>query len=167
MPIFETLTDLAADADRLRARRHGVIEATAGALASVTLRSWPHLLCLREVVPVGPRWRPGGPRDRCRLYFNHPRGHDAFLALRYVACTPGTSFATFRAALGVLDAIAAIRGVDALVCDAANPRLSDRFLARMGWAPHAPAWGRRNHIRRFYGDYPAAALRLAGIATSR
>ena len=149
MPLFETVTDLADGADALRRRRYGVIETHAGELASVTLRPWPHVLSLRELWPLGDDWRPAGPPDRCRLYYNQPRGHEGFLALRYVACTAGASYATFRAALAVLDEIAAIKGSHALLCDAANRRLSDRFMKRMGWEAHAPMWGRRNYIRRF------------------
>ena len=166
--LFETITDLTdpAQAERLRVRRYGVIETTNGELTRIVLRPWPKLWSLRELALVGPRWRPKGPTDRCRLYFNQPHGHESFLALRYVAATPGTSYATFRAALSVLDAIAAIKGTDALVCDAANHRLSERFLKRMGWEAHAPRWGHRNYIRRFYGNFPPAALELAGLSGS-
>lgn len=156
MALFETITDLQAGAETLGARRYGVIETQGGKLESVTLKPWPHLLSLRELWPRPARWRPGGPEDRCRLYYNQPRGHESFLALRYVACTAGASYATFRRALGVLDQIAELKRVDALLCDAANQRISDRFLKRMGWEPHAVAWGRRNYIRRFYGVYPTA-----------
>lgn len=149
MPLLETITDLDAGSDTLLRRRYGVIETSGGRLVRVTLRPWPHLLSLRELWPLGDRWRPAGPEDRCRLYYNQPRGHDTFLALRYVACTAGASYATFRAALRTLDQIAAIKGSHALLCDAANQRLSDRFLRRMGWEPHAPMRGRRNWIRRF------------------
>ncbi|MEQ8850006.1 hypothetical protein [Botrimarina sp.] len=148
LPLIQTVTDTEAGRALLERRRYGVIETRGGRLVSVTLRPWPHLLSWREVWPVGPRWRPGGPEDRCRLYYNHPRGHDAFLALRYVACTAGASYATFRAALQTLDHIAELKGVRALLCDAANTRLSDRFLARQGWVAHAPAWRRRNFIKR-------------------
>jgi hypothetical protein len=146
MPLFETATELD-DAAVLR-RRYGVIETRGGQLVRVSLRPWPHVASLRELWPLGDRWRPMGPADRCRLYYNQPRGHDGFLALRYVASTPGTSYATFRAALVALDTIGRLKGIDALLCDAANQRLSDRFLRRMGWEPHAPMWGRRNYIRR-------------------
>lgn len=160
LPSIERVTDLSAGAEALRRRRYGVIEACEGRLVSVTLRPWPHLLSWPEVWPVSPDWRPKGPPGRCRLYYNQPRGHERFLALRYVACTAGATYKTFSAALDTLDAIAAIKGSDALLCDAANDRLSDRFLRRRGWEPHAPAWRRRNYIRRFYGDYPAAATSL-------
>lgn len=156
MPLLESITDLPSGAEALRARRYGVIETRGGELVGVTLKPWPHLLSLRELWPRGERWRPGGPSDRCRLYYNQPRGHENFLALRYVACTAGASYATFRKALAVLDQIAELKRVDALLCDASNKRLSERFLRRMGWEPHAPAWGRRNYIRRFYGVYPTA-----------
>jgi len=152
MFLLETITDLTAGAETLRHRRYGVIETRGGELVSVTLRPWPHLLSLRELWPLGDAWRPAGPMDRCRLYYNQPRGCEEFLALRYVACTAGASYATFRAALRTLDEIAALKGSRALLCDAANNRLSDRFLRRMGWEPHAPMWGRRNYIRRFASE---------------
>ncbi len=168
LKLLETITDLTdpAQADRLRTRRYGVIETTGGELRKIVLRPLPRLWSLRELALVGPRWRPKGPNDCCRLYFNQPRGHESFLALRYVAATPGTSYATFRAALSVLDAVAAIKGVDALVCDAANHRLTERFLERMGWQAHAPRWGHRNYIRRFYGNFPLAALEQAGLGAA-
>jgi hypothetical protein len=77
-----------------------------------------------------------------------------FLALKYIVSTTGTSYRTFRAALVVLDAIAALKRIDAIVCDASNFRLSDRLMARLGWEPHKPQRWHRNYIRRFYGTYP-------------
>lgn len=161
MALFDTVTDLNASRDTLRARRYGVIETRGGKLVSITLRPWPHLLSLRELWPLSDRWRPSGPADRCRLYYNQPRGHSNFVALRYVACTAGTSYRTFRAALTTLDRVAEIKGSHALLCDAANQRLSDRFLRRMGWEPHAPAWGRRNYIRRL-GEATGYRLQATG-----
>ncbi len=151
--LTETITNLAAGRERLRTRRYGVIETRAGQLVAVYLRPWPKLLSLRELWPVGDRYHERGPADRCRLYYNQPRGSSNFLALKYVATTRGASYKTFLAALRTLDQIAQIKGTDALVCDAANSRLSDRFLARMGWQPHAPMRWRRNFIKRFYGKY--------------
>ncbi|MEM6331474.1 MAG: hypothetical protein AAF790_14680 [Planctomycetota bacterium] len=158
MPLCRTISaDLAGHEPLLRRARYGVIETAAGALAAVHLRPWPKLLSLRELWPVGDRYHARGPADRCRLYYNQPRGSGRYLALRYVATTAGTSYATFTAALRALDAIAEIKRADALVCDAANARLSDRFMRRMGWAPHAPMPWRRNFIRRFYGVYPSGS----------
>ncbi|TWT86831.1 hypothetical protein Mal64_36610 [Pseudobythopirellula maris] len=154
MSWFETIADLDAGTETLRRRRYGVIETEAGALRAVHLRPWPKLLSLREVLPLGDRYHATGEGDRCWLYYNQPRGHSKFLALKYVVTTPDAKYATFRAALKALDRVAEIKRSDALLCDAANRRLSDRFLQRMGWEAHAPQWGRRNFIRRFYGDYP-------------
>lgn len=143
-----TITDFQQDSERVRLGRYGVIETHAGELSHLTLRPWPTLFSLRELIPLTDRWKPNGVANRCRLYYNQPRGYEDFLALRYVACTEGTSYATFRAALKTLDLIADIKGSRALLCDASNRRLSERFLRRQGWEPHAPQWGRRNYIRR-------------------
>lgn len=159
---LQTVIDWTADADALRRRRYGVIETSAGQLAAVHLRPWPKLLSLRELWPVGDDYHVRGPADRCRLYYNQPLGHGTFLALKYIETTTGTSYATFLAAVETLDAIAAIKGSDALVCDVQNRRISDRLLARLGWEPHAASRWHRNFIKRFYGEYPAAALRIVG-----
>jgi len=36
----------------------------------------------------------------------------------------------------VLDEIARIKGADALLCEVANFRISDRLMTRWGWTPH-------------------------------
>ena len=58
----------------------------------------------------------------------------------------------------VLDSIAEIKQIDAIVCDAGNVRLSERLMARLGWEPHQPSRWHRNYIRRFYGVYPGSVL---------
>ena len=90
-----------------------------------------------------------------------------FLALRYVVSTSGTSYRTFRAALTILDEIAQIKRIDAIVCDASNLRISDRLLARLGWEAHKPQRWHRNYIRRFYGEYPTAAPQTSAVAFGR
>jgi hypothetical protein len=148
MPLFETITDPAREADVVRRRRYGVIETVAGELVRVAWRPFPRL-----ATACGIRWlgrvehalRPG---NSCRLYFNQPWRFPNFLALRYVVTSRDADYATFRRALTVLDEIARLKGADALLCDAANLRLSDRFLARLGWQPHAPMPGHRNFIKR-------------------
>lgn len=155
MLFSETHTSIDASAARLRAARYGVIETSGGRLTEITLRPWPTLFSLRELIPLGDRYHARGPADRCRLYYNQPRSASNFLALKYIVSTHGTSYATFRAALAVLDQIAELKRTDAILCDATNSRLSDRFMQRQGWEPHAPMRWRRNFIRRFYGHYPA------------
>jgi hypothetical protein len=156
--LCETIDNFDAGRERIHARRYGVIETVDGRLRAIHLRPWPKLVALPEVLPLGPRYHAAGESDRCLLYYNQPRRMPSFLALKYVVSTVGTSYRTFRAALVVLDAIAEIKQADAIVCDAANVRLSDRLLARLGWEPHKPQWWHRNFIRRFYGKYPAAVV---------
>ena len=150
----ETIVDFEEGRERVCARRYGVIETAGGVLRAIHLRPWPKLVSLPEFVPRGPRYHGRGSADRCWLYYNQPRRMPKFLALKYIVSTNGTSYRTFRAALVALDAIAELKQVDAIVCDAANVRLSDRLMARLGWEPHKPERWHRNFIRRFYGVYP-------------
>jgi hypothetical protein len=150
----EIITDFQVSRDQLRTGRYGVIETAAGSLRAVHLRRWPKLFSFSELWPVVFRFHARGEADRCLLYYNQPRLQPGFLALKYVVSTAGTTYQTFRASLTVLDAIAELKRSDAIVCDAANWRISDRLLARLGWEPLAPRRWHRNYIRRFYGQYP-------------
>lgn len=154
--LTETISDFEQGRERIRARRYGVIETVAGELRAIHLRPWPKLVSLTELWPLlGPRYHLGGGPDRCLLYYNQPWRMPNFLALRYVVSTSGTSYRTFRHALVALDMIAELKRIDAVVCDAANLRISDRLLARLGWEPHKPQRWHRNYIRRFYGNFPS------------
>jgi hypothetical protein len=153
-PLFETVTDIEAGADVVRRRRYGVVEVVRGRLVAIHMRPFPKLFAWPELVPVRRHYHARGPEDRCLLYFNQPWRFPNFLALRYVVSAAGTKLATFRGALTVLDAIARIKRSDALLCDVANTRISDRLMARWGWQAHKPQAFHRNYIKRFYGDYP-------------
>lgn len=138
----------------IRKRRHGVIEIRAGRLHAVR-----PMLVARRATFLDHWWglwrhRHAAPRDCVRCWFHHPASAPRYLALAYVVSWPGTRLASFRLALRVLDEIARLRQVDAIVCDVANSRISDRLLARWGWTPHAPQRWHRNYIKRFYGNYP-------------
>jgi hypothetical protein len=148
-----TVVDWDAGREKLLRGRYGVIDTADGRLVAVHLRPWPKLLSWPEIWPVG----DDGESDRCYLYFNQPRRYSNFLALKYVVSTHGASYASCRAALLALDRLAELKRIDALLCDAANTRISDRLLRRFGWAPHKPQRWRRNFIKRFYGVYPAAS----------
>jgi hypothetical protein len=153
----ETLNDFDSGREQLGARHYGVIETVGGQLRAVHLRPWPKLVSLPELWPQDWRYHAGGQSDRCLLFYNQPRRMPNFMALKYIVSTAGTSYATIRAALKTLDAIAELKRIDAIVCDAGNMRLSDRLMARFGWEPHKPQRWHRNFIRRFYGHYPAAS----------
>jgi hypothetical protein len=163
----ETFTDFASGRERIRARRYGVVETVGGQLHAVHLRPWPKLVSLPELWPQGSRYHAGGQPDRCLLFYNQPWRMPIFMALKYVVSTAGTSYATFRAALKALDAIAELKRIDAIVCDAGNMRLSDRLMARFGWEPHKPQRWHRNFIRRFYGHYPTMLSDSDRLETTR
>jgi hypothetical protein len=160
----ETIMDFEAGRERLRARRYGVIETVGGEFHAVHLRPWPKLLSLPEIWPQDSRYHASGEPDRCLLFYNQPWRMPSFMALKYIVSTSGTSYTTFRAALKTLDTIAELKRIDAMVCDAANLRLSDRLMARFGWEPHKPQRWHRNFIRRFYGTYPAPSAASRSLA---
>jgi hypothetical protein len=156
MPLFETVTDLVAGAEVLRRRRYGVIEVAAEQLVRVTLRPFPKFVWLHE--PFWGDWYHSSVAgDRCRLYYNQPRGFSNFLALKYMLSSRGTTLGTCLTAMSVLDEIARIKSTDAILCDAASLRISPRLLARGGWEPNKPSRWHRNYIKRFYGDYSPKA----------
>jgi hypothetical protein len=151
--LWKTLSDLSSGAEELRRWRYGVIDVRRGQLHNIQLRHWPKMVSLASVV-WGQWYHKHMPGDRMRLYFNQPIMHPNFLALKFAISAKHTTWATAHRALLVLDEIAQIKQSDALLCDAANFRLSPRMLAREGWQPHAASRWHRNYIKRFYGDFP-------------
>ena len=161
---FETILDPRAGREPIRRRPYGMIEVADGRLRRIVLRPFPALGSWLEMSSLG-RWthaRRSG--DTCRLYFNQPLGHRNYLALKYVVSTSKASFRTCRLAALVLDEIARIKRSDAILCDVANWRISDRLLARWGWEPIRPDGWRRLFIKRFYGQYPPSRLEAFGDA---
>lgn len=146
---FATITDISAQAQLLRRRSHGLIEVAGGQLVRVRLRPWPRIVSWAGARIGGELYHRLWPGDRCWLYFNQPRAYPNFLVLKYVVTASGASWGTFFCALDVLDRIAAIKGSDAILCEASNRRISPRLLARLGWEPHCPRSRRRHYIKRF------------------
>jgi hypothetical protein len=155
MPWFQTIDELASGAPALRVRRYGVIEVADERLVAIRLRPFPKRVSLAGSHVLGRLRHRRRLGNRCRLYYNQPRGHDSFLVLNYVESTANASLATFRLSLTVLDEVARIKQSDAILAHISNPRISDRLLARWGWAPHCHGRRGRHFIKRFYGRYPA------------
>ncbi len=153
-PPFEVVRDFHAQSDVLRRRRYGMIEMRGGRLHQIVLRPLPKLISWPDLTVLGAWQHRHRAGDRCLLYYNQPRRMSNFIALKYVVSYREATLATFRGALQVLEAIAALKRIDAIVCDAANLRLSDRLATRWGWEPHCPSRWHRNFIKRFYGTYP-------------
>jgi hypothetical protein len=107
---------------------------------------------------LGESWHSWLSGNRLWVYYNQPLGYSNFLAVRYVISSRNCSYATARTAARVLDEIARIKGTDALLCDVAFSRISDRLLVRWGWCPHKPQRFHRNYIKRFYGVFPPAMI---------
>ncbi len=131
-----------------------MIDVRDGRLAAIQLRRWPKLISALEVEWLGNRWHTSKSGNRCLLYYNQPRRHSNFLALKYVVSQRDCTLATFRGALAVLDEVARLKRTDAIVTDVWNSRISERLLARWGWEPHTCDRWHRHYIKRFYGVYP-------------
>lgn len=152
-PVLEYVTDVDRQADILLRRAYGVIDIRAGQLHQIVLRPLPKVISWPDLALFGAWQHQHRVGDRCLLYYNQPRRMPSFLALKYVVSYRGATLATFRGALSVLDEIARIKRTDAIVCDAANLRISDRLATRWGWEHHCPSRWHRNFIKRFYGNY--------------
>jgi len=159
---FETITDLQQGSEALLRRRYGIIEARDGAFYRVRLRPYPKIGSVPEAILIGGWYHRRRHADQCRLYYNQPRRFPNFLAVKYFLSARNTRLDTVRRLLEALDEIARIKGCDAILCDAANWRLSTAIMTRFGWEPHAPSKWHRHFIRRFYGKYPPQAWWIAG-----
>jgi hypothetical protein len=152
MPLFRKITDLRRDAEALRRHRYGMIEMANGILAAIHLRPWPKLISLGEIW-----WQEmilgRGLGDRCLFYYDQPLRSPNYLALKFVVSSRHATFRTCRGGTLVLDEIARIKHIDAIVCEAWNRRISDRLLRRWGWDRHMLHSRRRHYIKRFYGQY--------------
>ena len=156
-PRYETITDLRDGADALVSGRYGVIDAAGGRFRRIVLRPFPTLVSRVHTVLLGGRHHGRQEGDRCLLYFNQPLRFPNFLAVKYVVSSRGTGYATYRRVLEALDEVARIKGIDALLCDLANRRITGSMARRWGWEPHKPSLGHRHYIKRFYGVYPHRA----------
>ncbi|MFI4874432.1 MAG: hypothetical protein ACIALR_03810 [Blastopirellula sp. JB062] len=152
---FETITDLTAGAEAVRARRYGVIEVRESKLAAIHFRPWPKLISKLEIATVGRYVHRSRVGDCCRLYYNAPWTAPGFLSLVYVISGAQTTWRTFRRSLDILDQIAELRQAAAIVTDVTNPQISARNLRRNGWRPHCEHLPGRHYIKRFYGEYGA------------
>lgn len=165
---FEEITDLDLQADRLRRRSHGVIEVIAGERWRIMLRPYPKVVSLPDALVLGRYLHAQRCGDRCLLYFNQPRRSPRYLALKYLISQRDSRFATILRALGLLDQIAEIKEIDAVVADVTNRRISEAMLSRWGWEAHCPGRWHRHWIKRYHGQYAGrpgrAASMLAGVA---
>jgi hypothetical protein len=151
--LFESVSDLESGGSTIRRRSYGVIEVRSGRLARIVFRPWPKTFTADDVLWRGQFSTRGRRHDFCRLYFNQPRAHPGYLALKFIVGEFGTTFATIRCAALVLDEIARLKRIDAVLCHVSTNHISNRLLRRWGWEPHLVESSRRQFIKRFYGTY--------------
>lgn len=156
--LFQTIADFESGRDAIAKRAYGVIEVAAGELVGIHLRPWPKVISVVEAKWLGGWQHERREKDHCLLYYNQPIAHRNFLALKYTVTSLGTTYKTFRRTLVVLDEIAKLKRTDAIVAEVTNARLSDRFMRRCGWEQHLENQKGRHYIKRFYGQYPTAAI---------
>ena len=162
--LFETVTNLSEGADRLRRRRYGMIEVADGQFRRVLLRPLPKIVSGPGVHLLG-QWRHRRRAgDWIRLYYDQPWRCPNFLALKYAESAAGTSLRTATRGLAILDEIARLKRSDALLCNAANERITTKLLSRWGWEPHCPSPFFRHYIKRFYGVYPPQPRWMADVS---
>jgi hypothetical protein len=161
MRFFTRITDLDAGAELLRRRAYGVIEMVDGRLSQVRFRPYPKIISAPKIAFFGNLFHGRACGDRLWLYYNQPRRFPNFLVLKYIVSARDTSFGSVARALDVLDYIARLKHSDALLCEAANRRISARLIGRWGWVPHCPSSRHRHYIKRFYGVYPPPAEWMA------
>jgi hypothetical protein len=151
--LFEIVTDIELQAETIKRRHYGVIEMEGGRLRRIVLRPFPKYVSVFEALFWGNFCHRRLKGDRLRLFYNQPKQYPNYLSLKYAVSTRQTSLASMLGALAALDEIALIKQSDAILTDAANFRISDRFLRRHGFERHTKARYHRNYIKRFYGEY--------------
>lgn len=154
--LYETVTDINAEAEVVRRRRFGVIEAVDGEFRRVIFRPWPKWISIPEVLFLSAWIHRRRGRDRCLLYFDQSWRQPNYLAVKYLLTYGGTSYASVVAARRAVDDVARVKGSDALVCQVSNKRLNGRIMKRWGWEPLNDSPRCTLYVRRFYGEYPGS-----------
>lgn len=150
------VTDLIAEADRIRRWRCGRIVMKSGRLVEIQ-----HRLMCGSVSVAQVWWQAKYGRsddDLCWLDYHQPFGLPGFLTLDYIRAGQFAGYKTFIGAVNVLEDIARLRSASAIVAHVTNHSISDRFLQRCGWERHLLDWKGRHWIRRFYDGYPSSKL---------
>lgn len=164
--LFESVNSFDGNESLIKARPYGVIECREGNLVTIRFKPWPKIISATEAAWLGAFKHKRVDQDRCRIFYNQPIGHRSFLALKYIESTLGTTLATLRRTMQVLDEIARVKKTDAILAHVTNKRISDRLLRRWGWETHLNHKRSRHFIKRFYGEYPPSIFESTSAATT-
>ena len=96
---------------------------------------------------IDSRWRRL-PDNELQIYYNAPVRCPGFLVLAYVRAGRNTSIASLHTGLSVLDEIAKDMRMQAIVCEATNPRLTSRVMDFFGYDRHAHQLKGQHYIKR-------------------
>jgi hypothetical protein len=140
--------DLDRHAPLLVQRRYGRIIAEDGALRSIQFRPFSRRVTIIEHQLLGQRFHCKRSGNLAWIDYNHPRRHGDFLSVAYFVSTRDASLATCHSAIAALETIARLKGCHAILCDAANSRITEVLLRRYGFEPHAPMRWHCNYIKR-------------------
>ena len=154
MKLFEKVRRLEGHEDVIRRRRYGTIVVRESKLDSIQFRPWPKLGSVVESIWATGLGKKRIRKDRVVLYYSQPIFHSNFLTLNYIESSWQTSLKSLIRALAMLDQVARIKQSDALLCEVANSRISDRALRWVGWEPQQLQSKKRHWIKRYYGVYP-------------
>lgn len=112
-----------------------------------------------SVAQVWWQTRYGRPDDDfCWLDYHTPLGMPSFLTLDYIRSGRKAGYKTFVGACHILDEIARLKNVCAIVAHVSTSAISDRLLQRLGWQRHLQQHSGRHWIKRFYEGYPDSRL---------
>ena len=124
--------------ERLRRARCGMIEVVDERLVGIRPRLLARRASRLEVSLWGRLSHRVRTGNQCWLYYRQPRSMSQFLIVEYALSARGTSLGTIRGALGALDEVARLKQCDAILCDVASVRISDRLLRAGAGAPMPP-----------------------------
>ncbi len=145
-----TFNETGIDCERLSKSRYGLIEVVDGQLVGIKFRYWP-----KTASRFGVWWSEligrhrSERQDRCLLYYNEPRSCPGFLTLPFIESGRQATIRTVFSAMDALDDVARMKNCRAIVCEAANPRISDRLLVRRGYERQMLQAKGRHFIKRF------------------
>ena len=155
MKLFDKIDNLTGNEELVAQRRYGIIAVQDERLDSIRFRPWPKVGSVLESMWASSGWgQKRLQKNRCLVYYSQPVFHSSYLVINYIESCWQTTLACVSQALTVLDQIAEIKRSDALLCEVANPRISDRVMQRFGWERQKLRSEKRHWIKRFYGEYP-------------
>jgi hypothetical protein len=140
------VTDVSESAYQIKSWHYGEIELREGKLHRIYPRWWPRIGSAWESMVDSYIRRL--PEDHCRVYYAFPLRSPGFMSVLYAYSGPRTSYKTLLRGVTAVEEIARLRNVQAIVCQATNPRLNERLMSRLGYVRHAHSLGSNHYIKR-------------------